>query len=217
MAKSFYVVTMENDEMNPMEIGYASNSKIAERMIKKASSTDGFENNTYHSYETKMDVMEINGERICFEDVLSEPLSMKQMVLMTTEDNTYIEGNVLFDFFEFHMFGSEEFLDFLSEKLTASPLLMDISFKAVDVTDSGDLILHISGDVSNILEIDDDMVEELKKSIFDAGADAVEDFLGHKLLTTYDIIESEMDDVIDQMPDEELIRFYRKYVISSNK
>ena len=63
-----YVVTMENDEMDAVEIGYASNQQIADKMIEKVSSTDGFEFNTYNSYQATLDYMEINNEAICFEE-----------------------------------------------------------------------------------------------------------------------------------------------------
>lgn len=72
MSKKIYVVTMENDELEPVEIGYASNQDIANKMIEKASSTDGFEYNTYNSYQATVDYMEINDELICFEEKSSE-------------------------------------------------------------------------------------------------------------------------------------------------
>ena len=72
MAKEIYVVTMENDEMDTTEIGYASNQQIADRMIKKASSTDGFEFFKYHSFKAPVDYMEINDEPVSFEKKVDE-------------------------------------------------------------------------------------------------------------------------------------------------
>ena len=72
MSKKIYVVTMENDEMDAVEIGYASNQDIADKMIEKVSSTDGFEHNTYNSCQATMDCLEINDEPICFEEGDSE-------------------------------------------------------------------------------------------------------------------------------------------------
>ena len=67
-SKSIYVVTMENDEMDAVEIGYASSSQIADKMMTAISSTDGFENNTYKSFKAPIDYMEINDESVCFEE-----------------------------------------------------------------------------------------------------------------------------------------------------
>lgn len=72
MAKEIYVVTMENDEMDTMEIGYASSQQIADRMIKTVSSTDGFESNEYRSYKAPVDYLEINDEPVSFEDKADE-------------------------------------------------------------------------------------------------------------------------------------------------
>lgn len=66
--KKIYVVTMENDELAPVEVGYASNQKIADKMIERMSGTDGFELNAYHSYQATIDYLEINDESVCFEE-----------------------------------------------------------------------------------------------------------------------------------------------------
>lgn len=66
--KKVYVITMENDEMDPIEIGYASKRKISKKMIEHMESTDGFEMNTYNSHQATIDYLEINDEPICFEE-----------------------------------------------------------------------------------------------------------------------------------------------------
>lgn len=66
--KKIYVVTMENDEMDPTEIGYASSTSISDNMIQRMKSTDGFEMNTYNSYQATVDYLEINDESVCFEE-----------------------------------------------------------------------------------------------------------------------------------------------------
>ena len=48
----------------------------------------------------------------------------------------------------------EGFLDILSEKLTGSLLLMDINYN-IDHTEDDDLILYVTGDASEIIEIED--------------------------------------------------------------
>lgn len=147
------------------------------------------------------------------EDILSKPLSMKQMILATSDESTYVQSNIVVELDDIIGNGLEEFFDLLSEHLTGSPCLMDVNYKAIDTLADGRLVLHVSGDVSNILEFEDEMYDELKKNIFDAGADAMEDFLGYEL--EFDSDEDmmiAMDDVAAQMPDEELLRFYRKFV-----
>ena len=56
------------------------------------------------------------------------------------------------------------------------------------------------------------MYEELKRSVFDAGVDAIEDLLGYELQfdTDEDMMEV-MDDVLDQMPEDIALEFYNKY------
>lgn len=56
------------------------------------------------------------------------------------------------------------------------------------------------------------MYEELKKAVFDAGVNAIEDLLGYELEfdTDEDMFEA-MDDVLDQMPEEDALEFYNKY------
>ena len=44
----------------------------------------------------------------------------------------------------------EGFLDIISEQLTGSPFLMNISYN-VDHTEADDLILYVSGDASDII------------------------------------------------------------------
>lgn len=56
------------------------------------------------------------------------------------------------------------------------------------------------------------MYEELKRSVFDAGVNAIEDLLGYELEfdTDEDMFDA-MDDVLDQMPEEDAMEFYNKY------
>lgn len=49
----------------------------------------------------------------------------------------------------------EGFLDILSEGLTGSPLLMDINYN-VDHNEDDDLIIYVTGDASEIIEVEDE-------------------------------------------------------------
>lgn len=56
------------------------------------------------------------------------------------------------------------------------------------------------------------MYEELKKSVLDAGVNAIEDLLGRELEfdTDEDMLEA-MDEALDQMPEEDALAYYKKY------
>lgn len=61
---------------------------------------------------------------------------------------------------------------------------------------------------------DDDLKreeEKLKRAICNAGVDAIEDFLGHPLDSDDIDIESEMNGVLAQIPDDEYLKYLAKY------
>ena len=49
-------------------------------------------------------------------DIQEEPLSMKELLLLTTGDKPYVEGNVIIDMHDMVGNGFEEFLDLISIK-----------------------------------------------------------------------------------------------------
>lgn len=58
--------------------------------------------------------------------------------------------------------------------------------------------------------------EDLKRAIFANGYDAIADFCGSDIADKYDdkdVLDGIMDDIISQMPDEELKAFYEKYTM----
>lgn len=233
-----YVVIRTNSERETVVVGKSSSKKEAEFILRNdfeewfwqkvdASEDAPFEEvYALYEYDTcglSADSAWLNGcHHIDFDwviidteadDILTEPYSMKEMILTTSEENTYVQGNVIVDLDEVIGYGLEEFLDLLSVRLANDICLMDVNYKVIDTLEDERIVLHVSGDASEILELTDEMMEELKRSIFEAGADAMEEFLGHPL--TYpsdeDMLEA-MDEVFKQMPDEEQLRFYRKYV-----
>lgn len=84
-------------------------------------------------------------------DVLKQPLSKEKMIQNKNEDG-YIEGKVMVHLSDIIDNDLEGFLDLISEKLTGSPLLMDINYDVVDGTAEGCIIIKVRGDVSEILE-----------------------------------------------------------------
>ena len=58
-----------------------------------------------------------------------------------------------------------------------------------------------------------DVFEELKMAIFMSGVEAIDDFLGyeHDVEEDKDVIDARMDEVLCQMPEEEINKYYEKY------
>lgn len=57
--------------------------------------------------------------------------------------------------------------------------------------------------------------EELKSTLFNWGIDYIEEFLGFEVNPNWekDTIDNAMDEVYEQMPEEELEKFYKKFCI----
>lgn len=57
--------------------------------------------------------------------------------------------------------------------------------------------------------------EKLKTELFMHGAEAISDFLGYDypLDEEKDVTDSRLDEVYEQMPDDEMERYYKKYAI----
>lgn len=55
---------------------------------------------------------------------------------------------------------------------------------------------------------------DLKTALFSNGTEAIDDFLGyeHNVNEDKDVTEARMDEVLDQMPEEEIRKFWDKYV-----
>lgn len=75
----------------------------------------------------------------------------KEAVCRYKDDNNYIRGIVKVELSDLIENDLDGFLDLISEKLTGSPLLMDIGYEPVSVFEE-ELYLLVSGDVSGILD-----------------------------------------------------------------
>lgn len=66
--------------------------------------------------------------------------------------------------------------------------------------------------MSNITET---MWEELKKELFMNGREGLEDFLDFELPDDFDkdVVENQLNEIKEQMPQDILIIFYKKYVL----
>lgn len=88
----------------------------------------------------------------CYKGV-SYPIAplTKEAVCRYKDDNNYIRGIVKVELSDMIENDLDGFLDLISEKLTGSPLLMDIGYEPVSVFEE-ELYLLVSGDVSGILD-----------------------------------------------------------------
>lgn len=75
----------------------------------------------------------------------------KEAVCRYKDDNNYIRGIVKVELSDLIENDLDGFLDLISEKLTRSPLLMDIGYEPVSVFEE-ELYLLVSGDISGILD-----------------------------------------------------------------
>ena len=170
----------------------------------------------YNAFEKKIDLHYERDNTWCYyrikDYVLEQPMSVSQIVKETTKDDPYIRGNVIVQLKDMIHSDVESFLDLVSEKLCGSTLLMDIEYTAIDVI-GGDVVLVVSGDASQVMEMDEEMTESLKSELFMYGIEEIEDFTDMKIsFDDKDTIDSLLDDVIAQMPEDELLSYYRKYV-----
>lgn len=149
-------------------------------------------------------------------DVLQEPMTIKEMIRATSEDNQRVKGKISVNIHKIIHSDFEEFLDLISMKLVGSDLLSNIQYELVDMGSKEDetVIIEVEGDVYNIMELDDEMFEELKTELFKSGTEALEDFTDMDLskYDDKDTIDNILNEIATQMPMEEQVNFYRKYV-----
>lgn len=72
------------------------------------------------------------------------------------DENGYVSGSVLVPFDEIVHRNFESFLDLLGEKLIGSDCLMDISYKAVEITKDQNVVIWVRGDASGMIETDEE-------------------------------------------------------------
>lgn len=72
MNTAIYVVTMESDDMDAIDIGYATSRKIAKKMVALASATDGFENYKYAIHKASLDYIEIDDKAMYVNEAKSD-------------------------------------------------------------------------------------------------------------------------------------------------
>jgi len=86
---------------------------------------------------------------------LKEPLTLEQMRELSDKDG-YIEAVVVTSFTDLIEGDRDSLLDNLSMRLTNSPMLMNMDYSIVGYLDEENLLMKVSGDVSEIVEKDEE-------------------------------------------------------------
>lgn len=105
---------------------------------------------------------------------------------------------------------AKDHIDEIPVAANAEYLAYSDDFERDDI-DFEDGVLEMTNNDSTV--ITDEMYEELKSAVWDNGVEALDDLLGYESNPEEDpdVVESRMDMVLDQMPPEEFMSFYRKY------
>jgi hypothetical protein len=147
-------------------------------------------------------------------EVLSKPLTLRQMILATSGEDTYVEGYVSLTESEWLGNSFDDFLDTLSERLIGSPNGMDIKYVPIEVSD-GNLIFHVRLDASDLFDSADfsSLEKELKEAAIERGNAAIEDVLGYQFSAdTLEDLDTAFEEEFEQMPVEDFLKLYRKYL-----
>lgn len=223
-------VVIETVERTSYVIGKASDMHAAREMMKEGFQKifwEKFPNEAESKqsleevYETNLDESEfefdeetafINGvhgydydwkilDTSC-EDVLEKPLSIMEM-LDCCDADLYVEGDVMIDLSELIDNNLEGILDIMAERLTGSPLLMDVNYSLVDILGENSAIMRVRGDITNILETDMD------EATFHAVADKLRTYLTDDGNGADDL--KEFEDALDTMSE---IALSERYVVA---
>ena len=150
--------------------------------------------NGVHGYDYDWVILETSCE-----DVLEKPLSIMEMLDRCNAD-LYVEGDVIIDLSKLIDNDLEGILDIMAESLTGSSLLMDVDYSLVDILDKNSVVMHVRGDITNILETDMD------EATFNAVAEKLRAYLSDDENGADDL--EEFDDALDTMSEEVLSERY---------
>lgn len=97
-----------------------------------------------------------NGVFVCatLKTEITGILSEQTMRKMMKEDNR-ISGIAYIDINDMINGNIEDFNDLLSEQLTGTDLLTDISYEIIGIADNQTALIYVTGDAANILELSD--------------------------------------------------------------
>lgn len=87
-------------------------------------------------------------------NILTKPLTINEIKAQKDENN-YVRGYIIISLGDAINNDLEGFLDFLAVELVDNECLMDINYEVAGCV-SGGIILLVSGDVSSILDMEED-------------------------------------------------------------
>ena len=90
-------------------------------------------------------------ENYLSKEVITKPLTIEEMKNRINEDN-YINGIVSVELSDLIDNDFENFLDIISEKLTNSPCLMDVSYEVVGSGNGDTIYIKVMGDITDIID-----------------------------------------------------------------
>lgn len=148
---------METDFMSYFLQAYGNcDPKDEDNSDKYELNTDCAYANGIHGYDYDWNIIDTKCN-----DVIQAPLTQAEMRKKRDKDN-YVEANILMDLSEFTDNDFETVLDIISTRLVGSPLLMGINYDVIDALPDDMLVVHVRGDVSAVLDEEDD--EDLEES-----------------------------------------------------
>ena len=87
---------------------------------------------------------------------LARNMKSAEEIIASRDENNYVEGYVQVHVSTLIDNDLEGFLDIISEELIGSDLLMDINYEVVGVEEGNELIIKVTGDVSGVLETEEE-------------------------------------------------------------
>lgn len=166
--------------------------------------------NDFNGWDWDWKICDVSDNTIYF-----SPMPFEEM-LTAMNDKMYVSGNILVEIDDLIYGDPEDILDLFSKRLVDSPLLTDISYKAVD-TYNNMLVVCVFGCVDEIIgEMMEKNWGDFKERLLSLGKEAVDEFCGTEIDQQDDIsLSDRIEESKDEMSLEELVQFYRKYYIDS--
>ena len=81
------------------------------------------------------------------DNILHKPLQIKEIIKVTSNNTPHVEGNIVLTLGDMGIIAEklDDFFNLLSRKLVGDLCLTNISYRPIDVTSNGDIIMYVSG------------------------------------------------------------------------
>jgi len=149
--KLYEIVGSKDSEFDGMTFGQFTSEELAEAGYETLPE-EFREETEIKASGLKVNTVEVDGKVISF-PAYREP----EDVIASRDEDNYVEGYVQLHISDMIDNDYEAFLDILAEALVGSSLLMDVNYDVVGMADEPNtLIFKVTGDVSNILDHEDE-------------------------------------------------------------